>query len=229
MNALLECVGLSKHFGGIPAVDNIDYTIQEKELRCVIGPNGAGKTTFLNLIAGLMVPESGKIVFKNKDITKLEAYKRAKLGIARTFQLTTVFQKLTVNENLEIANANKEEVVKSIRNMNLSDKLEQKVSHLSYGDKKRLEIAMAVLLNPSLLLLDEPFSGLSEEEIRELTALIRDLSQNLTILMIEHKILKVCDLVHKITVLDQGKIICDGYPEEVLKDPVVKKVYWRYE
>jgi branched-chain amino acid transport system ATP-binding protein len=229
MNALLECVGLSKHFGGITAVDNIDYTIREKELRCVIGPNGAGKTTFLNLIAGLMVPESGKIVFKSKDITKLEAYRRAKLGIARTFQLTTVFQKLTVNENLEIANADKEKVVKSISNMDLSDKLEQKASHLSYGDKKRLEIAMAVSLNPSLLLLDEPFSGLCEEEIRELTALIRDLSQNLTILMIEHKILKVCDLVHKITVLDQGKIICDGCPEEVLNDPVVKKVYWRYE
>ncbi|MEM3430683.1 MAG: ABC transporter ATP-binding protein [Candidatus Bathyarchaeia archaeon] len=229
MSLLLECIGLSKHFGGIPAVDDVTFRLQEKELKCIIGPNGAGKTTLLNLIAGLLKPEAGRIIFKGKDITGLSAHRRAKLGIARTFQLTTVFQKMNVYENLLIANSGRASILDLAETMGLGNKLDRKVSHLSYVDKKRLEIAMAVALNPTLLLLDEPFSGLSEDEIRELTVQIKDLADKMTVLMIEHKISKVCDLAHRITVLNDGKIICDGKPDEALNDPTVRKVYWKYE
>ncbi|MBS7626328.1 ABC transporter ATP-binding protein [Candidatus Bathyarchaeota archaeon] len=229
MSFLLECIGLSKHFGDIPAVDDVTFKMQEKELKCVIGPNGAGKTTLLNLIAGLLKPEAGRIIFKGRDITGLSAYRRAQLGIARTFQLTTVFQKMNAYENLLIANSGGANILELAKTMGLDGKLDRKVSHLSYVDKKRLEIAMAVALNPTLLLLDEPFSGLSEDEIRELTVQIKDLAEKMTVLMIEHKISKVCDLAHRITVLNDGKIICDGKPDDVLNDPTVRKVYWKYE
>lgn len=230
---LLVVSSLRKYFGGIKAIDDLTYKIKESEITAMIGPNGAGKTTFINLVAGFLKPDKGEIVFRGKNITHISAHNRVKLGIVRTFQLSSIFSKLSVYENLKLAIRDKHSRESKIRQLaravGLEDQLNKTAGSLPLGNRKKLEIAMAIGLNPILLLLDEPFAGLSEKEIDELIVTIENLAKQMTIFLVEHKISKVLRFANRLTVLYEGKIIGDGDPKDVIDDPMVKKVYWKYE
>lgn len=230
---LLVVSSLRKHFGGIKAIDDLNYEIKEGEITALIGPNGAGKTTFINLVTGFLKPDNGEVVFRGNNITHVPAHNRVKLGIVRTFQLSSIFSKLSVYENLELAFRDERSQESKISHLakvvGLEDQLNKMAGSLPLGNRKKLEIAMAIGLNPVLLMLDEPFAGLSEKEIDELIVTIENLAKQMTIFLVEHKISKVLYFARRLSVLYEGKIICDGDPKKVVEDPIVKKVYWKYE
>jgi len=233
----LRVENLSKHFKGVVAVDGVSFSVKKGELLGIIGPNGAGKTTLFNLITGFLKPSKGRIYFKDKDITKLKPHERVKLGIARTFQLIRPFKNFTVLENVIVAaliskkhgklDTNEVDFACEVLELvGLEDKKDVKAGNLPHGEMRRLEIARALATKPELLLLDEPFSGLSGEEIASLQNVISDLhAQGLTIILIEH-VLKACmSLSERIVVLNYGKIIAEGSPEEICADQRVIEAY----
>jgi branched-chain amino acid transport system ATP-binding protein len=252
-NIILETKELTKTFGGITAVDGVDFRLQEGERVGIIGPNGAGKTTFFNLLTGLFFPTGGKILHANrgiKDITSTQPHDRVKMGIIRTFQLVSVFNSLKVSENLVLPNVRfsddyslkrrfffksiahpeiMEKCLKALTLMTLERKARMGTHELSYGDKRKLEIAIALSLKPKILLLDEPFSGLSDYEIEEVLGLIGKIRDKFALVIIEHKISRIVDLVQRLSVMHEGKIIANGEPQEVLGDPLVREVYWGKE
>ena len=247
---ILEIKSLTKSFGGLIAVDNAEYKINEREALGIIGPNGAGKTTFFNLITGLLYPDKGNIIFMRRNITKFPPYKRVKEKIIRTFQLVSVFNELRVIDNLilSIVRFEKEYKIRSkfffknINRINITEKcfkyleimgLENKAylmtDELSYGDKRKLEIAIAISLKPVILLLDEPFSGLSDIEIQEVINLIKGMRNRFSFVIIEHKVSKLLDLIDKLAVMHEGKIIINDEPNKVLSNKVIKEIYFGKE
>jgi len=243
--SLLQVQKVSKHFGSLVAVSNVSMTVEPGELRAVIGPNGAGKTTFFNLITGFFRPTSGNIIFNGEDITALLPARRVWRGIARTFQITEVFPELTVHENLripvEVASGyrlqpwlSREEdakvkarVAELLEMGGLADKAPRLVGELAHGDQRSTEIMMAIALNPRLLLLDEPTAGMGEQETFEIIQLIRRLHKDakLTIVLIEHDMRVVFHLADRIMVLDQGKFLAEGTPQEIAKNEAVQTAY----
>jgi|Deesub1362B_J571_1020462.scaffolds.fasta_scaffold00078_97 branched-chain amino acid transport system ATP-binding protein len=244
---ILETQNLSKQFGGFVAVEKVNYKLFEGETAGIIGPNGAGKSTFFNLLTGLFPPTEGKILFFNQDITSTQAEHRVELGLVRTFQLVSVFDSLSVIDNLILAVTrfspiftNKfrfffrdahiknitERAKEALNRVGLADKSHILTSELSYGDKRKLEIAMALALNPKVLLLDEPFAGLSDVEIKELLNLLHKVKKSLTLIIIEHKISRIVDLVTRLSVMHEGRIIAEGNPKDVLCNETVRRVYW---
>jgi branched-chain amino acid transport system ATP-binding protein len=244
---LIETRNLTKQFGGLLAVDHVNYQLREGEIAGIIGPNGAGKTSFFNLLTGLFYPTEGQIYFQGKDITKIPSHERVTMGLVRTFQLVSVFNSLTVLDNLILAhirfgrhytskwefflsNAHSPDVLEACREtlneVGLIEKENRMVSNLSYGDKRKLEIAIALSLRPKFLLFDEPFAGLSEGEIDELSKLINKIKNELSLIIIEHKISKIVNLVEKLSVMHKGQIIIEGNPNDVLNDCKVRQVYW---
>lgn len=242
----LETSSLTKKFGGLTAVNDVNLKVDEGELMAIIGPNGAGKTTLFNLIAGKFPPSDGKIFFKEKEITKLEANKRVGLGIAKTFQIPSIFQNLSVFDNIRMAaQAARIEGAKYLLstmakdsecNEYVDDILERvglekfKNEHaggLPHGHKKRLEIGMAVSSEPKLLLLDEITAGLTAEETKEMANFILDLSAKYTIIVVEHKIEVVLGIAKRIAVMHRGQIMADGTPNEVTSNKEVQEVYLR--
>lgn len=232
------------------AVDNVTMAVHEKELIGLLGPNGAGKSTLINLISGFYPPDRGTILFSGGDITHLSSHARVKRGIVRTFQLVSVFNNLTVLENAALASITHsdkytspkqrfmtelldskvtDDCMKELQTVGLQDKAQTPVANLAYGEKRKLEIVMALALDPKLVLLDEPLSGLSEAEIPELLDVLKKTSETRTILLVEHKISKISAFIRRLSVMFEGKIISDGEPDAVLNDPQVKKVYWKYE
>lgn len=250
MSDLVATDALTKRFGGLTAVDEVGYSVGEGRTSGVIGPNGSGKTTLFNLLSGLFPPSSGRIFFLGKDITDLPPHKRVGLGIARTFQLVSVFESLSVWENLVLPtirfrdqergvvrsflrSARRRSIIADCENaleaVGLGAKADTPTAELSYGDRRMLEIAMALALKPQLLLLDEPLAGLSEHEIRRVLDLIVGLKDQFTLVIIEHKISKITGLVQSLCVMNEGKLICEGSPEHVLNDPSVRECYWGKE
>jgi branched-chain amino acid transport system ATP-binding protein len=243
---ILETRGVTKRFDGFAAVSGVDYRLREGESAGIIGPNGAGKTTFFNLLTGMFPPTEGTVLYRGADITRVPAHGRVRRGIVRTFQLVSVFDSLTVRENLVLAliRAGKEPAAArffledawtgnlselsagALGTVGLREKALWRTSELSYGDKRKLEIALALCLRPSVLLLDEPFAGLSDVEIVEVLALIRRVRVDFTLVIIEHKISRIVDLVTRLSVMHEGKLIAEGGPAEVLADPLVRQVYW---
>jgi branched-chain amino acid transport system ATP-binding protein len=243
--SLLQVQNVSKHFGSLVAVSNVSMTVEPGELRAVIGPNGAGKTTFFNLITGFFRPTSGKIIFNGDDITGLMPARRVWRGIARTFQITEVFPELTVHENLripvEVASGFrlqpwlsrdndakiKARVAELLEMGGLADKAARLVGELAHGDQRSTEIMMAIALNPRLLLLDEPTAGMGEQETFVIIQLIRRLHKDskLTIVLIEHDMRVVFHLADRIMVLDQGKFLAEGTPQEIAKNEAVQTAY----
>jgi urea ABC transporter ATP-binding protein UrtD len=235
MGELLRTDGLTRRFRGVVANDGIDFTIGLGEVRCIIGPNGAGKTTLISMISGHLSPSAGRIWFKNQEITTRSVVRRAKMGIARKFQTPSVFDRLTVYQNLELASLGKamevaertvrvEEVLAITR---LCEMRRTVASTLSHGQRQWLEIAMLLANRAELLLLDEPTAGMTAEETQATGNLIRTLASrhNLTVLIIEHDINFVRDLMAPVTVLHLGRVLTSGSLDEVAANEQVRDVY----
>jgi branched-chain amino acid transport system ATP-binding protein len=232
MDVVLKAVGLTKRFGGILALNNVDLEIGSKEYVGIIGPNGAGKTTLFNVLSGHLRPDSGKVTFRGVNITGSKPHVVAKMGLARTFQLVKPFLNLTVLENvvLPILSTNKphakhmvEDAALEVLGMvGLEGRCQVAASKLTHGELKRLGVAQALALNPTLVLLDEPFGGLSASEIEVVShALKQWSSQGTSYVIIEHRVRELMKLVNRVVALDQGTVIKVGAPEEVISDQKV--------
>jgi len=242
---ILEIKNLNKKFGGLHAIKNINLNIRQGELSSIIGPNGAGKTTLFNLITGSLLPDSGSIVFEGKNITGMQTFQLAKIGIGMAFQKTNIFPRMTAYENVEtaliartqrnmnfISSINKfadiiTETLEILDSMGLSDKVDSISSTLSHGDQKLLDIAIAIALKPKLLLIDEPTAGMSPEERRKTIGLLKKLwkEMNMTLLFIEHDMDMVFSISEIIRVLYHGELIAEGKPEEIANNPQVIEAY----
>jgi len=249
MTPLLEISGLTRRYAGLVAVDNVDMQVIPGGVHAVIGPNGAGKTTLFNLVSGLVPPSFGRIRFAGQDVTKLQADRRAGLGLARTFQNIRIFAAMTVLENaltglhirlktglpgvaLRLPGFRSEERAAVARArealdlVGLADKAGQRAQALSYGDQRRLEIARAMAPEPRLLLLDEPAAGMNPAETEALATLVRRLSGlGTTVLLVEHDMGFVMDISDRVTVLNFGKRIFEGTPQAVRQEPAVIEAY----
>ena len=243
--ALIECHEVTRRFGGLIAVDNVDMTVETGETRAIIGPNGAGKTTLFNLLTGVLTASEGQVIFEGRNITSLPVHDIIQLGISRTFQLTHLFPELSVLENVRIAaqarnnrrwyflggsqiiNDSKATALEAIKKLGLGDRATIQAGMLSHGDQRLLEIAMALSQNPKLLLLDEPTQGLSIEETERAINILKDLlnSSDLTVILVEHDMEVVFGLAEKITVLHRGRVIADGSPDTVKADVSVQEAY----
>ena len=232
---LLETSNLSRHFGGLAAVADVDFSLAEGEIRAIIGPNGAGKTTFVSLIAGRIPPSAGRIAFMGEDITGLPAFQRVRRGIAYTFQITSIYAKLTVLENVALASqggrtrgasgVRPSPPLSYLEQVRLAGRSAQVAGTLSYGHQRLLEIAMGLALEPRLLILDEPTQGLSDTEIADFVGLVRSIAKQATVLLIEHNMQVVMDTAHQITVLDRGQVLAEGTPAQIRDDTAVQRAY----
>ena len=229
---LLSTRGLSKNFAGLRAVHDVNFDLPEGQIRALIGPNGAGKTTFVGMLCGRIPPSSGSVSFDGQDISHLPAHKRINLGRAYTFQVTSVFANLNVTENVALAarrrlsgRAVDEAVDEALKKVGLHDRAEQNAGDLSYGHQRLLEIAMGVVQQPRLLILDEPTQGLADSEIAEFQTLIRDLSASTTILLIEHNMSVVMATADMVTVLNFGEILAEGTPADIHANSDVQAAY----
>ncbi len=230
---LITTKGLSKTFGGLAAVTDVNFSLNKGELRALIGPNGAGKTTLVSLLSGRLSPSSGSITFDGKDVTKMPAWKRVRMGIAYTFQITSVFPQLTVYENVATAacygqgiNLTTDTLVtECLVNVGIEDRSSIKAAELSYGHQRLLEVAMGCSLKPKLMILDEPTQGLADSEIENFCELLVQINKDTTILLIEHNMSVVMQLARKISVLDHGRIIAEGTPNEISNNSLVQTAY----
>lgn len=231
---ILETTNLTRHFGGIHAVDGVDFTLPEGEIRALIGPNGAGKTTFVSLISGRVAASAGRVVFLGADVTDQPAHRRIARGLGYTFQITSIFGNLSAQENVALAvqrrlRGRAAEIAAASRDVlariGLADYADATARDLSYGHQRLLEIAMGLGQEPRLLILDEPTQGLAEAEIARFIDLIREISETTTILLIEHNMDVVMALADTITVMDQGRIIAEGPPEAIRANRKVQEAY----
>lgn len=239
----LQVTAVSKHFGGVQAVRSVNLVVPRGERRALIGPNGAGKTTLFNLIAGELAADEGRIELFGADITKTSVQQRATLGLGRTYQISQLFLGLTVEENLFLAGLPGQHTVFTFlkrwsnylkerewarevaRQVDLEDYLEHKVSELSHGLQRQLEVGMALAMRPKIVMLDEPAAGLSPSERSILTGLIKNLSREVTLILIEHDMEIVLDIADRITVLNRGALLAEGSPEEIKANQEVQQVY----
>ncbi|WP_210877483.1 ABC transporter ATP-binding protein [Roseovarius autotrophicus] len=230
--SLLSVRGLTRDFDGLRAVDGVDLDLPEGEVRALIGPNGAGKTTLVGMIAGRIAPTRGQVIFDGRDITRLPAHRRMRLGMAYTFQITSVFAGLSVAENVTLAARRRvrgaglvQAVTQALVRVGLEARADQVAGDLAYGHQRLLEIAMGLAQRPRLLILDEPTQGLSEGEIEGFQALVRDLAGEVTILLIEHNMAVVMALAERITVMAGGRILAEGTPLEIHANRAVQAAY----
>ncbi|HEY2995312.1 MAG TPA: ABC transporter ATP-binding protein [Methylomirabilota bacterium] len=242
-NYALRLEKVSKWFGGLRAVDGVELAVHPGERRALIGPNGAGKTTLFNLIAGVLPASAGRITLFGDDVTRLAQHRRAALGLTRTFQITNLFPSLSVLDNVRLAaqaltrakfamlrpvtrfrelEARAREALAAV---GLDDRAATIVRHLSHGEQRQLEIALALAGRPRVLLLDEPAAGLSQAEAHMMTALLRGLDPAITLLIIEHDMDIALEVAQHVTVLHYGKVIADGPRDAVKADPTVREIY----
>ncbi len=246
---VLEAQGVSKRFGALVAVDQVNFQMAEHEVVAILGSNGAGKTTFFNLLTGMFAPDEGAIRYKGEDITRLSPAERVAKGLTRSFQLTSTFDTLKVIDNLVLAyyrshcqtsiwsllttrtiSLHKEsKILEAIETFDLQDIQTRFVRSLSLGEKRRLEIAMAMLADPEVLLLDEPLAGLAESEIKGVMKVLRNQIGRQTILIVEHKISHIQDFAQRLVVMHEGRVIAEGGYEECLSHPEVRRSYWQIE
>ena len=243
MQNILKIKNLNKNFGGVIATKNLNLSVLDGDLHAIIGPNGAGKTTLVSQIFGQVFPDSGQIFFQNIDVTQISEYKKSRLGINRTFQITSVMKSMTVSENIQLATdkirenslnffttfTNKSYLLEKIDfclgQVGLIEANNQPVASLSHGDCRKLEIAMALASDAQLLLLDEPMAGLGPSETQEMIALLNKLKGKQTILLVEHDMDAVFALADRISVLVSGEIIATGEPNNIRRDSKVQNAY----
>jgi branched-chain amino acid transport system ATP-binding protein len=231
---LLEVQGISKHFGGLLANDNISFTVSEGEIVGIIGPNGSGKSTLFNCITGFYRPDAGKVLYRGRDITHLSADRICKMGIARTFQIVQVISDMTVLENVmtgaflhiprKAAARSKAEEVLAFTG--LWEKRDAAATSLTIPDKKRLEVSMALATRPKLLMLDEAMAGLTPVELREMMTLVRKVRENgVTLVIVEHVMEAVMELSHRVIGINSGRKIVEDVPEKIVVNPEVIRAY----
>ena len=243
-DAVLVANGLTKDFGGFRAVNGVNLQVKRGAIHALIGPNGAGKTTCFNLLTKFLAPSAGQILYEGRDITKMKPADVARLGLVRSFQISAVFPRLTIRENVRIALQRRKhgdsfdfwrsekvlrrldaDVMRLVEEVGLADYADAQAEDLSYGRKRALEIATTLALEPDMLLLDEPMAGMGHEDIDRIAALIRRVSAKRTILMVEHNLSVVASLSDRITVLARGQVLAEGDYATVSKDPRVVEAY----
>ncbi len=243
MTTILSTNSLSRHFGGVRAVNDVTISIQDKTVKAVIGPNGAGKTTLFNTITGRLPATSGMVVFHGKDITRMPIHERVRLGICRTFQINSLFLGATVFENVRIAKQvrmgkshmvfSRREVLAEVNDatyeilekVGLADKAKESAKTLSYGDQRSLEVAIALAGDPKILLLDEPTAGMSQMETNQIIRLIEKLVEDIAVVLVEHDVDMVLSISDSISVMHQGCLIGEGTPDEIRKNKRVREAY----
>ena len=233
MSALLSTRGLTKRFDGLLAVSDTDFDLTAGDVHALIGPNGAGKTTLVGMICGRIAPTAGTVTFDGRDITALPAHRRIGLGMAYTFQITSVFAGLSVHENVALAARGSlgpgqqvdRAVCAALDKVGLAGRAQEVAGNLSYGHQRLLEIAMGLAQSPRLLILDEPTQGLSDGEIARFTTLIEGLRGQTTVLLIEHNMRVVWDVADRVTVLNFGAVLAEGTPEEIHENRAVQAAY----
>ncbi len=228
---ILSARGLTRHFGGLRAVNEVDFDLTQGDIHALIGPNGAGKTTFVSLLSGRTPAQSGTITLGGQDITRLPAHARVRAGIAYTFQITSIYPRLTAFDNVALAVQRQSPknlhsaTMAALSRTGLAERAQQIAGALSYGHQRLLEIAMGLALNPRVLILDEPTQGLAPSEISGFKTLIRALPPVTTVLLIEHNMEVVMDLADRITVLNFGRRLATGTPMEIRANPAVQAAY----
>lgn len=229
---ILETKGLTKEYAGIKANTDIDFTLQTGKVTALIGPNGAGKSTFVGMISGRIAPTRGQVFFDGQDISNLPAHQRIQLGVAYTFQITSIFPRLTVHENVAIAGRRlfakgqlADNITATLAKVALLDRADQIAGDLSYGHQRLLEIGMGLVQAPRIFILDEPTQGLTEAEVNDFITLIRTLAGDTTVLLIEHNMKVVMQTADWITVLDQGTVLANGTPDQISENRAVQAAY----
>lgn len=243
MRAILELRGLAKRFGALAATDDLDLTIHEGEIHAIIGPNGAGKTTLIHQVSGALRPDAGSIAFDGHDVTRLGMHKRVERGLARSYQITNIFNGLSVRDNLALAVQARQgssmrfwraaiseealfhEADAIAQRIGLDTRTETLAGKLSHGEQRRLEVGLALATKPKLLLLDEPMAGMGHDESDDLVPLIASLRPSVAVLLIEHDMDAVFRVADRISVLVAGRIIATGTPDEIRSNTEVKRAY----
>jgi branched-chain amino acid transport system ATP-binding protein len=244
MTAAVTIDNLAKVFGGLRAVDGVSLAVAAGERRALIGPNGAGKTTLFHCATGTLLATSGSIKLFGNDVTYLPEHQRTKLGMGRTFQITNVFTDLSLGENLALAIVGTDrrkwiwtrpldsffdiraQALTGLEAVGLRDRVDDPVKLLSYGERRQLELALALNTNPKVLFLDEPCAGLSPSERQRIFGMIRALPREITVVMIEHDMDVALGLADRVTVMNRGSVMAEGTPDEVQSDPKVRDVYF---
>lgn len=242
--AAVEVRDLCKVFGGIRAVNSVTFEVAPGERRALIGPNGAGKTTLFHCITGTLQATSGQVKLYGHDVTREPEYRRTKLGMGRTFQITNVFTDLTLSENMALAimgtdkrkwvpnrpvsafPAVRDQVLSGLSAVGLGERVDHKVMLLSYGERRQLELALALGTQPKVLFLDEPCAGLSPRERHRIFAMVRELPRDITVVMIEHDMDVALGIADRVTVMNRGQVMAEGTPEQIQVDPNVRHVYF---
>jgi branched-chain amino acid transport system ATP-binding protein len=239
---ILRTEDLTIRFGGLTALNGVNFEVQPGEIRAVIGPNGAGKSTFFNCLTGVLRPSSGRILFNGEDVSGLAPDRLSRKGIARSYQITNILPNATALENVRIAAQSRrhswsllthyrsyrdiiEQAEAVLEAVGLATRRDEPAANLSHGEQRNLEIGIALATEPQLLCLDEPTAGMSAAETRDTMELVRRIGRNLTILIVEHDMEVVMELAQRITVLDYGEILAEGTPAEIQQDPRVLEVY----
>jgi branched-chain amino acid transport system ATP-binding protein len=239
---VLSTEGLTIRFGGLTALNNVNFQIQRGEVRAIIGPNGAGKSTFFNCLTGVLRPTEGRILFNGEDITGLKPDAISRKGIARSYQITNIMPNATVRENVRIAAQSRrhgwslfkhytafrdilDKAEAVLESVGLRAKADELAANLSHGEQRNLEIGIALATEPQLLCLDEPTAGMSTAETHDTMALVRRIAKDLTILIVEHDMHVVMELCNRITVLHYGEVLAEGTPKEIQENPRVLEVY----
>jgi len=240
---VLEIKSLYKHFGGVVAVDKVDLSVLSGEVHALIGPNGAGKTTLIAQVSGSLAADAGQILFYGRDITKAPQHARVKAGLARSYQITSIFRRFSVLDNLALAvqarsgsslsfwrpvaqeKALFDEAALLASQVNLSHQLASVAGNLAHGEQRALEVGLALATRPKLVLLDEPMAGMGPEESQRMIALIRRIRSRVTVLLVEHDMDAVFRLADRISVLVNGRVIASGAPSDIRLDPEVKRAY----
>jgi branched-chain amino acid transport system ATP-binding protein len=226
---LLQTTGLSRRFGGLHAVEGVDLQIRQGAIHCIIGPNGAGKSTLFNLISGMLAPSAGSVTFRGRDVTGKPPHAISRLGLARSFQTPRIFPTLSTLDHVLLASReqtrNRPIADEAVDRVGLAERAEVPAGDLAHGEKKRLELAMALAMRPALVLLDEPTAGMNAHETASIAGIVREVAARTTVVVIEHDIDFVRGIANVVTVLHKGRVLREGSIGEIERDEEVRRVY----
>jgi branched-chain amino acid transport system ATP-binding protein len=229
---LLQTIDLGVNFGGVRAVRNVDFTLDEGELRCLIGPNGAGKSTFFKMLTGQLAPSHGRVLFRGRDISDAHAHEIARLGIGIKTQVPSVFDGLSVRENIWLAASRthakaraRELVDEMLERIGLTATADRLVGQLAHGQRQWVELGLVLSTDPELILLDEPAAGMTHEEVQKTAELVREINRSKALIVVEHDMQFIRMIARKVTVFNQGNILVEDQVENIMRSPLVRDIY----